>query len=150
MMLSNIETVPGTVHCFFDTFISLFYNIYCFQLFCRFFIFSKLKKYFFFFFFVVVLPTKKKRKIQKDPRKNVQKKNNNNDKNVARGMMLERIMESSQHLSRFASTREASTLVLYKFIIPLFSINYYCLIMFYYILTFIENYMIFSLSFPGT
>ena len=38
----------------------------------------------------------------------------------------------------------------YKFIISLFSINYYYLIMFYYILTFIENHMIFSLSFPGT
>ena len=36
-----------------------------------------------------------------------------------------------------------------NFIIPLFSINFNKLILFYYILTFVENYIIFSLSFLG-
>jgi hypothetical protein len=37
--------------------------------------------------------------------------------------------------------------VIYKFIISLFSINFYFLILFYYILTFVENYIIFLLFF---
>ena len=57
--------------------------------------------------------------------------------------------------SQYYPERTYKTLIInvrcfYNFILSLFSINYYYLILFYYVLTSIENYIIFSLFLKGT